>query len=607
MVCAGRFDYAGSVGVLASLSMTVKQKERKKRISAANMPMHAFFPQTQCVISPEGRHLLKPLQAFHFTLLKPGIFLLFFFLFFPVTVSFAQQAPKRIEITRYNSLEFNSQIVPDAQRVIGNVEFQHEGMTMTCDSAYLYTGQNTLDAFSRVHLTNAERSVTIDGEFAKYQGNIKFAEIWKNVVLVDSNAVLKTQHLYYDLNTNIAYYLNGGEIYNKGNDMMSKRGHYHRNINTFYFKTDVVLNTPDYTIVTDTMDYNVESKISNFLGPTFIQNEKDTIFCERGWYDTNDTIALFRRNAWIKNGSTTINGDTLYYESKSGNGQGFGNVIIVDTTNNIILKGQKGAFHQPTEHAWLTGHRALLIMAGEKDSLYVHADTLRSDVDTSGFKIMSAYNRVRFFSADMQGKCDSLTILLKDTVIHMFRLPILWAQDNQMTADHIEIETKNQKPKQMNLNNKGFIAQEDPSGFNQIKGRKIVGLFRDDELYRVNGFEDAETLYFFYDGPDVTGVNKMKSKDVVILIEDRQAQEVTHKTNVEAETIPPNEFNQEELTLSGFKWQISLKPVDRNDIYEWKEEEPAQKTATTDTNTKEKPGNTTPAPGNTGERKPLQR
>ena len=539
--------------------------------------------------------------------LKPDS-LLVLLLFFFSSVSFAQQAPKKIEITRYNSLEFDSRIAADAQRVIGDVEFQHEGMTMTCDSAYLYGKQNMLDAFGRVHITNNDRNVTIDGDFAKYQGNIKFAEIWKNVVLVDSNAVLKTQHLYYDLNTNIAYYLNGAEIYNKGNDMVSKLGYYHRNIDMFYFKKDVVLHTPDYTIVTDTLNYNVETRIADFVGPTFIRNEKDTIYCERGWYDTNDTIALFRRNAWIKSGSTTVNGDTLYYESQSGSGRAFGNITIVDTTNNIILKGQKGEFHQPTEHAWLTGRRALLIMAGEKDSLYVHADTLRSDVDTAGFKILRAYNRVRFFSNDMQGKCDSLAVSLSDTVIHMFRLPILWAQDNQMTADQIVIETENQKPKRMNLNNKGFITQEDPSGFNQIKGRKIVGLFRDNELYRVDGFSDAETVYYFYDGRDVTGVNKMKSTDVVILIENRQAQEVTHKKDVEAETIPPNEFNQEELTLSGFKWQIKLKPVDRNDIYEWKEEEPEPKTTPPAKETKETPGKNVPAPANRPEgRRPVRR
>ena len=227
------------------------------------------------------------------------VFLLFF-----VSNALAQQPEQQvkvIEINRCDSLIINSPLVPDAQRVIGDVEFEHDGMIMTCDSAYLYGQTNTLDAFSRVHIRNADGSVTIDGDFAKYHGNIKFAEIWDNVVLVDSNAILKTDHLYYDLNTEIAYYLTGGEIFDKTNNIVSELGHYHRNIDMFYFKNDVLLNTPDYTIVTDTLNYNVETEIAYFVGPTHIMNiENDTIYCERGWYNTNDTVAFFRQNAWIK-------------------------------------------------------------------------------------------------------------------------------------------------------------------------------------------------------------------------------------------------------------------------------------------------------------------
>ena len=520
------------------------------------------------------------------------LYILFWAIFFPSITGYAQQPTqvRKIDITRSDNIAFDA----DLQRVIGDVEFQHEGMTMTCDSAYYYDRQNSLDAFGKVHITNAEKSVTIDGDFAKYQGNVKLAEIWDHVVLVDSNAVLKTQHLYYEMSTNIAYYVVGAEITNQENILVSKRGNYHRNNDMFYFKKDVVLTTPDYNIVTDTLNYNVKTKIADFVGPTFIQNDKDTIYCERGWYNTNDTVALFRQNAWIKSGSTTVNADTLFYENQTGNGRAFSNIVIVDTTNNVILKGHKGAFNKPTERAWLT-NRALLIMAGEKDSLFLHADTLRSDVDTSGFKVMKAYNHARFFSPDMQGKCDSLVMSLQDTVIHMFHLPVLWAQNNQMTAEHIEIETENQKPKQMNLLNKAFIVQEDLSGFNQIKSKKIIGLFRDNELYRVNGFEDSETVYYLYDGPDITGANKTKSTNLMILIEDRKAQQVKYYLNIEGENIPLNEFDPAELTLLGFKWQIQLKPVDKDDLYEWREDTVENTSTTAPENHKtEKPANVRP-------------
>ena len=554
------------------------------------------------------------------------ILFLFFALFFATGVYAQQPAQvKIIEVVHADIMDVKRKM-PDLTRLLGDVRLRHEDMTMTCDSAYFFKKENRLDAFSRVHITNDGGSVTIDGNFAKYDGNTKLAEIWGNVVLVDSNAVMKTQHLYYNRITNIAYYLVGAEIINKENNMVSKYGHYHRNTNMFYAKKDVVLVTKDYNIVGDTLNYNVKTKVADFVGPTYIQNEKDTIYCERGWYDTNDTIAFFRQNAWIKSGSTTVNADTLFYESKTGNGRGFSNIVIVDTTNNVILKGHKGWFNNTTENAWLT-RKALLIMASKQDSLFLHADTLRSIADTAGFKIMKAYNRVRFFSRDMQGKCDSLVLSLKDTVIHMFRLPVLWAQDNQMTAEHIEIETENQKPRRINMINKGFIVQEDLAGFNQIKSKKIIGLFRDNELYRVEGYNDSETVYYLYDGTDLTGVNKMKSANLVILIENKQAQEIKYYNGIDGGLIPINEFDQDELTLLGFKWHIELKPVDKDDIYEWKEEAASSakadapvasdapgktgntKTSPASTKAKEKPANTrnTPATNDTRERPAITR
>ncbi|MDR0714804.1 MAG: class A beta-lactamase [Bacteroidales bacterium] len=478
---------------------------------------------------------------------------------------------KKIEITNYGSMEFSRYIAPDAQRLLGDVGFLHEGITMTCDSAYFYNNTNTLDAFGHVHILHPDSS-TVDGDFAKYRGDFKFAEIWDNVVLQDSDAIMKTPHLYYDMTTNIAYYSDSAHILNKGNEMSSKTGYYHRDINTFYFKKEVVLHTPDYTIVTDTLNYNVQTKIADFVGPTHIQNDKDTIYCELGWYNTNDTVALFRKNAWIKSGSTTVNSDTLYYERVSGNGHAFGNIQITDTTNNIILKGQKGEFNNISENAWLT-RRAEMIMTGKEDSLFLHSDTLRSIKDTADFKIVKAYKKVKFFSRDMQGMCDSLVTSLRDSIIRMYTLPVLWTQGHQMTADYIEIETERQQPKQLNLLGKGFIAsQEDSVGFNQIRGKKIVGLFRNgNELYRINVYDNGESVYYTKDGDFVNGANKISSTNIVILIEEKKVKAINHYINIEGAIIPPIEFNSSELTLSGFNWWEKHRPLDPNDIFHWGE------------------------------------
>jgi len=62
MVCASRF--------LASLEMTARQKERKKRFSAAKPPKNAPLYHMSRVIPNAVRNLLKPLQVDYFTSLS---------------------------------------------------------------------------------------------------------------------------------------------------------------------------------------------------------------------------------------------------------------------------------------------------------------------------------------------------------------------------------------------------------------------------------------------------------------------------------------------------------------------------------------------------------
>ncbi|MCK7534807.1 MAG: hypothetical protein MZV63_29310 [Marinilabiliales bacterium] len=45
------------------------------------------------------------------------------------------------------------------------------------------------------------------------------------------------------------------------------------------------------------------------------------------------------KNAVIDNRQQRITGDTLWYDEKKGQGEGFGNVAIADTSDNVICGG----------------------------------------------------------------------------------------------------------------------------------------------------------------------------------------------------------------------------------------------------------------------------
>jgi lipopolysaccharide export system protein LptA len=52
-----------------------------------------------------------------------------------------------------------------------------------------------------------------------------------------------------------------------------------------------------------------------------------------------------------------------------------------------------------------------------------------------------AYHKVKFFKKDLQGKCDSLIYSLNDSTMRLFGSPTLWSEENQLTADSIQVFT----------------------------------------------------------------------------------------------------------------------------------------------------------------------
>ena len=82
-------------------------------------------------------------------------------------------------------------------------------------------------------------------------------------------------------------------------------------------------------------------------------------------------------NAYLEEEGRTLRGDTLYYEAEEGFGRARSNVELIDTAENMTLKGNYGLYYSEQDYAMVTDS-ALMIQVDGADTMYVHADTLRS-------------------------------------------------------------------------------------------------------------------------------------------------------------------------------------------------------------------------------------
>lgn len=494
------------------------------------------------------------------------------------------QKTSKIELEGANSLEYDKDIGPNVKRLIGEVRFRQGNTTLTCDSAYLYTDVNCIDAYGNVHIVSGGNNIY--GDTLKYNGDSKIAELLVNVKMEDKQMTLTTNHLIYNLNTDVGHYFEGGKIVDKKNTLTSRRGFYFSKKKEFFFKDTVVLVNKEYIMRSDTLMYNTQTDVSYFYGPTTIVSKENNIYCENGWYDTKKDISQFNKNAVFKNKEQTLKGDSLYYDRIKGIGKAFKNVNIKDSVQKVILTGEYALYFEKKGNTMITDN-AVLTKIMDKDSLFLHADTLRAIFDsTKTNKTLFAFHKAKFFKKDLQGMSDSIVYIYKDSIINLYRSPILWTSGNQLTADTIKMILGNNEIKQINLYSSSFlVSRDDTAGFtiakdkkaivdslkfNQVKGKNIVGHFVKNELKLINVYGNGETIYVVKESTGETiGLNKAESAEMKIVLADNKIQKITFISLPNAVLYPEKDLLPSEKLLKDFKWYSYLRPENKEEIFNW--------------------------------------
>lgn len=505
-------------------------------------------------------------------ILLPRLFFLFaaYFLL-PVALFFlpgeaaAQQSTvrRRVEILHSDSMRFDRTSGRSSNRLNGNVSLKHNDLFMNCDSAWYYDDTNQVFAFSRIHIWQGD-TIHIWGQYLTYNGDSGKAVMTDSVVLADNEMRLFTEKVDYDVNTQVANYDTGGRILNGDNTLTSIVGIYYSDRKMLHFRDSVKIVNPDYVMRADTMRYDTYNEIAWFAGPTEVTGDSIYLYCEKGWSDTRNDISQLMDNAVLDNREQRITGDTLWYDERKGEGEGFGNVTITDTTDNVTTGGDYARYFKRPERFLLTGS-PWFTMFSDDDTLTLMADTLRAIpvADTAGInhRLLKAYYGCTIVSREMQGRCDSLAYSFQDSVIRLYDDPIVWSRENQLTADSIALFTKNSKADHMELYNNAFVVSEvDSARFDQISGKNLSGFFLENKLHRIKVTGNGEAIYYVVDGNQLVGVNRARSATIEIFLEDGKIAEIYQNQSPDGILDPPLTKPETERRLDGFRWHPDLRP-----------------------------------------------
>ena len=464
------------------------------------------------------------------------------------------------------------------------VHIKHKGIEMWCNEAIYYGKQDFIEAYGSVRVKQGD-SLDMTSKYVEYSGKTQLAYASGDVVLIDPTSKLYTDILYFDRIKQQAFYNQKGKVVrDTSGTITSTIGHYYMNAKKYQFTDNVKLVNPEYIIDTNRLDFFTVSGYAFLYGPTTITSDTSIIYCERGFYNTNNDTGYFVKKSRIDYDERTIIGDSLYFDRNKNFASATNNIKVTDTLNNSIIKGHYAEVFRAKDSVFIT-KRALAITKQENDSIFIHSDTLMI-TGPPDQRIVRAFYNAKMYKSDLSGKADSihmnqntgLTQLINfydtdsEDAFSKRRHPVLWHHENQITGDSIHLisNPKTESLDSLKVFENAFVISKDSlgAGYNQISGKKLDGLFKENELHTIDVIKNAESIYFLRNADnELVGIDKSKSGKMRILVSKNKIDELRKINQIDGKTYPEDDFPENERILKGFVWRETERPISVEDLF----------------------------------------
>ena len=510
------------------------------------------------------------------------------------------QEEKIIEIRQAGGSKQDQDAFPGANILFKNLDKRvilfHDGALIESDLAYFYAKENFFKATGDVVFTQGD-SLRMTCKKIEYNGDTKVALAQGDVFLERPDMSLKTEKLNIDRVKNEAFYNSKGVVIDSSSTLTSNQGMYFINKKKYRFKSNVIIDNPEYEVNSDQLDYYTELNQAYLYGNSSIIGDTYTIKCERGFYDLDREKGVFKKNATLYYDNKIIKGDSLYFESEKNYAAATKNVSIVDSLNSSIITGHYGEIFKDKDSAIIT-RRALAINIIDNDSLFIHADTLVA-TGPEERRILRAYYDVRILKSDLRGVSDSLYL---DESIGLTKLlnkplsnqqeqifteaernlnnPVLWFDKSQMSGNQILLisNTDTKKLDSLKILNNVFIIEKDTlsiDGYNQIKGGILDGNFKEGKLDNILITKNTEMVYYLYNDEDLQliGIDKTTCSALKMNFDDGEISDITFLVAPDGDVYPEDDLPINERTLKGFAWRKKERPESVNDLFDKNDKE----------------------------------
>ncbi|RIW18851.1 organic solvent tolerance protein OstA [Algoriphagus lacus] len=495
----------------------------------------------------------------------------FFFLLISISGGSLAQQSSTLEILSADLLEG----AKGFERLLGSVQMKHQNSLIYCDSAHFYRDENRAQLFGKVRIQDVEDPITTTSSYAEYDGNTKVAKLRNKVVFTNQETSLFTDYLDYNRETNVATYYNDGKVVDSTNVLTSERGIYEVNYEKITFRDEVVLVNPDYTMKTDYLIYLTIPKTAETQGLTnIISKEGYKLDAQKGsFYDTQQKQFRFF-DGIVETEESRVKAQELFYDEAKAYYEGKEDVRVLNKERQVEVYGDVGQYWEQRKYSLVHG-RALVRKYFEADTLFMTADTLISqDSEADTAKYLLAFRSIKLTKTDLAGIADSLVYNYSDSSIRLFYDPVMWNKKSQISADSMVFYIANEELDRVYLKDKAFAIMSDTLlNFNQMKGRRMTGFFKEGQIENLEIDGNGESLYYALEADTLTqGINRILSANIRLTFQDGAIRKANFGVRPDGKFTPVQKIDEKISRLEGFNWRIEEKP-DREVIDSWRKPE----------------------------------
>ncbi len=491
------------------------------------------------------------------------------------------RSPSKTEVHLLHAdrLYYNIRQHPTARFLVGNVQFEHDGTLMFCDSALFYQESNSFDAFGNVRMVQGD-TLSLVGDVLYYDGMQQMAKMRENVILRHRNTTLFTDSLDYDRLYSLGYYFDGGRLVDEDNQLTSDWGEYSPETREAVFNYNVRLVNPrppqeaKTVLVSDTLHYDTRTGIATTKGPGNIDNGGNHIYTEYGVYDTRQDVSYVLDRSILQNGYRHLIGDSVCWDGNTRIGKAYGNAMYKDTLNRNMFYGNYVMYNDSTEYAE-AADSALLLDYSQGDTLYAHADsfflyTFHIDTD-SMYRMLKAYHHVRAYRTDIQAVCDSLVYDGRDSCATMYKDPIVWQQGQQLLGEEIKAWRNDSTIDSAYVIRQALSVERlDSVHYNQIASTEMHVYFQDGEVFLTVADRNVYANYYPFDDDSLMiGMNYIESAEMRMWMNNRKLSKIWMPAAT-GTMYPVSLTPSDKLYLENFAWFDYVRPLNPDDVYNWR-------------------------------------